>query len=85
MQAVAAEFSGYAEKFHCFAIQLDAVAKCLQARPIGTNNAPRERWEALGCQALSRAQGSIGVPPVFSIRVQDDDQKLAGRTLPRSH
>jgi len=38
-----------------------------------------------GCQALSRAQGSIGVPPVFSIRVQDDDQKLAGRTLPRSH
>ena len=38
-----------------------------------------------GCQALSRAQGSIGVPPVFSIRVQDDDQKLAGPTLPRSH
>src|SRR5271166_1262446 len=38
-----------------------------------------------GCQALSRAQGSIGVPPVFSIRVQGDDQKLAGRTLPRSH
>src|SRR5271165_3619983 len=38
-----------------------------------------------GCQALSRAQGSIGVPPVFSIRVQDNDQKLAGRTLPRSH
>ena len=36
-------------------------------------------------QALSRAQGSIGVPPVFSIRVQDDDQKLAGPTLPRSH
>ena len=25
---------------------LDAVAKCLQARPVGTNNAPRERWEA---------------------------------------
>ena len=38
-----------------------------------------------GRQARSRAQGSIGVPPVFPIRVQDDDQKLAGRTLPRSH
>ena len=36
-------------------------------------------------QARSRAQGSIGVPPVFPIRVQDDDQKLAGRTSPRSH
>src|SRR5271165_5813465 len=38
-----------------------------------------------GRQARSRAQGSIGVPPVFPIRVQDDDQKLAGRTSPRSH
>ena len=38
----------------------------------------------LGRQARSRAQGSIGVPPVFPIGVQDDDQKLAGRTLPRS-
>src|SRR5271165_4569149 len=38
-----------------------------------------------GRQARSRAQGSIGVPPVFPIRVQDDDQKLAERTSPRSH
>ena len=38
-----------------------------------------------GRQARSRAQGRIGVPPVFPIRVQDDDQKLAGRTSPRSH
>src|SRR5271165_3574096 len=38
-----------------------------------------------GRQARSRAQGSIGVPPVFWIRVQDDDQKLAERTSPRSH
>jgi len=38
-----------------------------------------------GRQACSRADGSIGVPPVFPIRVQDDDQKLAGRTSPRSH
>jgi hypothetical protein len=36
-------------------------------------------------QVRSRAQGSIGVPPVFPIRVQDDDQKLAGLTSPRSH
>src|SRR5208283_4164676 len=31
-----------------------------------------------GRQARSRAQGSIGVPPVFPIRVQDDDQSLQG-------
>src|SRR5271165_3569537 len=39
-------------------------------------------------QARSRAQGigvPPGVPPVFPIRVQDDDQKLSGRTSPRSH
>src|SRR5271157_617963 len=37
-------------------------------------------------QARSRAHGrSIGVPPVFPIRVRDDDQKLAGRISPRSH
>jgi hypothetical protein len=36
-------------------------------------------------QVRSRAQGSIGVPPVFPIRVQDDDQKLAGLTSPFSH
>ena len=34
-------------------------------------------------QARSRAQGSIGVPPVFPNGVQDDDQKLAGRTSHR--
>src|SRR5271165_5020069 len=38
-----------------------------------------------GRQARSRAQGSIGVPPVFPISVQDDDQELAVRTLPQSH
>src|SRR5271166_2452782 len=38
-----------------------------------------------GRQARSRAQGSIGVPPVFPIGVRDDDQKLAGRTSHRSH
>src|SRR5271166_1307687 len=38
-----------------------------------------------GRQARSRPQGSIGVPPVFPIRVQDDDQKLAERTSPCSH
>jgi len=35
-------------------------------------------------RARSRAQSSIGVPPVFPIRVQDDDQKIAGRTSPQS-
>ncbi len=38
-----------------------------------------------GRQARSRAPGSIGVPPVFPIRVPDDDQKLGVRTSPRSH
>ena len=33
--------------------QLKAVAKCLQARPVGTNNAPRERWEARGVRHLA--------------------------------
>jgi hypothetical protein len=28
-----------------------------------------------GCRASSRAQGSIGVPPVFPIRARDVDQK----------
>src|SRR5271166_5009207 len=31
----------------------DAVAKCLQARPVGTNNTPRERWEARGVRHLA--------------------------------
>ena len=39
-----------------------------------------------GCQALSRAQGRYRRPAcVLEFGVQDDDQKLAGRTLPRSH
>ena len=36
-----------------------------------------------GRQARSRAQGSIGVPPVFPIGVQDDDQELAVRICRR--
>jgi hypothetical protein len=36
-------------------------------------------------QVRIRAQSSIGVSPVFPIRMQDDDQKLAGITSPRSH
>src|SRR5271166_6992101 len=38
-----------------------------------------------GRQARSRAQRSIGVSPVFPIGVQGGDQKIAGRTSPRSH
>ena len=66
----------------------------LQACPVATS--PIVAWHEVPLEfgyfrgrtswiGTAVSPSSMGVPHVFPIRVQDDDQKLAGRTSPRSH